>query len=216
MRWLHVNKNIITMKIKLAVVSGALALLLHTVHFLHGERILAVMHVDRWIDKFLLSRPQAAGQIWPMRQVYYKNYMYNVEVNNENKGEERSDYREVRKRQALSEKEERTERALLFFSFLLFSAIVFSFFLFFNFFIPLTPNKDQDHTEQTGHVKDRGMYPVCGFYDGMENIEIYIICMWYSPNSVNQFIKTLSFFPQGINNLTLAQETALLLQSCHD
>ena len=40
--------------------------------------------------------------------------------NNENKGEERSDYREVRKRQALSEKEERTERALLFFFFFLF------------------------------------------------------------------------------------------------
>ena len=38
--------------------------------------------------------------------------------NNENKGEERSDYREVRKRQALSEKEERTERALLFLLFL--------------------------------------------------------------------------------------------------
>ena len=43
--------------------------------------------------------------------------------NNENKGEERIDYREVRKRRALSEKEERTERALLFFS-------SFFFFLF--------------------------------------------------------------------------------------
>ena len=43
--------------------------------------------------------------------------------NNENKGEERSDYREVRRRQALSEKEERTERALFLFSFF--------FFLFF-------------------------------------------------------------------------------------
>ena len=43
--------------------------------------------------------------------------------NNENKGE---DYREVRKRQAFSEKEERTERALLF-SFYLFSVIVFLF-----------------------------------------------------------------------------------------
>ena len=56
-----------------------------------------------------------------------------------------------------------------FFSFFVLSDC---FFFFFFFLIPLTPNKDQDHTKQTGHVKDRGMYPMCGFYDGMENIEI--------------------------------------------
>ena len=51
-------------------------------------------------------------------------------------------------------------------------------FSFFFFFSSLTPNKDQDHTERTGHVKDRGMYPVCGFYDGMENKEIESLVGW--------------------------------------